>query len=92
VLTDTAVTLHFTTTIAPTATGWLTNTAWVTTAVTETNLSNNSSSAATWIVDDRPPLVLIDAVLYDGYELNDLDEAVALRNLADYPIRWAAGS
>ncbi|MFO7538295.1 MAG: lamin tail domain-containing protein [Chloroflexota bacterium] len=86
VTTDTAVTLHFTTTIAPTATGWLTNTAWVTTAVTETNHSNNSSSAATLIQDDRPPLVLIDAVLYDGYELNDLDEAVALRSLADYPI------
>jgi cardiolipin synthase A/B len=86
VLTNTAVTLHFTTTIALTATGWLTNTAWVTTAVTETNLSNNNSSAITWIEDNRPSPVLIDAVLYDGYELNDLDEAVALRNLADYPI------
>jgi uncharacterized repeat protein (TIGR01451 family) len=86
VMTDTAVTLHFTTTIAPTATGWLTNTAWVTTAVTETNLSNNYSSAITWIDDNRPRQVLIDAVLYDGYDLNDLDEAVALRSLADYPI------
>jgi uncharacterized repeat protein (TIGR01451 family) len=86
VTTNTAVTLHFTTTIAPTATGWLTNTAWVTTAVTETNLSNNSSSAVTWITDERPLHVLIDAVLYDGYELNDLDEAIALRNLTDYPI------
>ena len=89
VTTETAVSLHFTTTIAPEATGWLTNTAWVTTAVTETNLSNNSSSAATYIEDNednQPNLVLIDAVLYDGYELNDLDEAVALRNLTDYPI------
>lgn len=83
---DTAVSLHFTTTIAPPAAGWLTNTAWVTTAVTETNLSNNQSSAATLIVDNRPPLVLIDAVLYDGYELNDMDEGVALRNLAAYPV------
>jgi uncharacterized repeat protein (TIGR01451 family) len=86
VMTATAVTLHFTTTIDPAATGWLSNTAWVTTAVTETNLSNNGSTSLTWIGADQPSSVLIDAVLYDGYERNDLDEAVALRNLTGFPI------
>ena len=30
--------------------------------------------------------VLIDAVLYDGYEFNDADESVALRNISDMPL------
>ena len=29
----------------------------------------------------RSAEILVDAVLYDGYELNDADEAVALRNI-----------
>jgi cardiolipin synthase A/B len=33
--------------------------------------------------------ILIDAVLYDGYEFNDADEAVALRNIASMPIQLA---
>lgn len=32
---------------------------------------------------DANPSILIDAVLYNGYEINDADEAVALRNLSD---------
>jgi phosphatidylserine/phosphatidylglycerophosphate/cardiolipin synthase-like enzyme len=32
---------------------------------------------------ESTPPILIDAVLYDGYELNDADEAVALRNMSD---------
>ncbi|MFW6068852.1 MAG: lamin tail domain-containing protein, partial [Chloroflexota bacterium] len=42
--------------------------------------ANNVAQAETVIVPDAPPSVLIGALLYDGYELQDADEAVQLVN------------
>lgn len=37
-------------------------------------------------VATTPTGVILDAVLYDGQALNDLDEAVAVRNMSDVPL------
>ncbi|MFQ5434752.1 MAG: DUF11 domain-containing protein, partial [Anaerolineae bacterium] len=66
-----------------TASGWLTNEIVAATAVTETTLADNRATAVTWADNHR---VLIDRVLYDGYELGELDEAVRLINLNGAPV------
>ncbi len=43
--------------------------------------SNNSATLTTVVIGQSDALILIDAVLYDGYELNDADEAVYLINI-----------
>lgn len=64
--------------------GVVTNTARVSAPVTESARLDNVSSVTTWIesVEGGVP-ILIDAVLYDGYEYLDADEAVRLRNIGE---------
>ncbi|MFZ0545416.1 MAG: lamin tail domain-containing protein [Candidatus Promineifilaceae bacterium] len=63
--------------------GLVTNQATISTPLTETNTLNNTAQATTNVTGSGTPLVLIDAVLYDGYETADADEAVRLINLGD---------
>ena len=64
------------------AAGTISNELAASTTANETNLSNNQATAVTDITTGEQPQVLIDAVYYDGYETDDLDEAVALRNIS----------
>ena len=61
--------------------GSLTNTVAVTTTAAETTFANNTDSWRTLVTDSRNAQVLITAVLYDGYQYGDSDEAVELVNL-----------
>ncbi|RLC64102.1 MAG: hypothetical protein DRI80_02210, partial [Chloroflexota bacterium] len=80
--------------VSDTASGTLTNYVTATTTASETVLINNSATWSTE-VKTRPPLylplllrnyipppygVIIEAVLYDGLQANDYDEAVLLLN------------
>lgn len=47
----------------------------------EVQLGNNVAQAETVIVPSAPPSILIGALLYDGYEYLDADEAVQLLNM-----------
>lgn len=69
-----------TTAVAATATGALTNTATAVTTSDEPSTANNTAETVTHIVSAAA--VVIDAVLPDGYEAADADEAVALRNVS----------
>jgi uncharacterized repeat protein (TIGR01451 family) len=55
----------------------------------ESRLDNNSAQAETWLIDHRAAQVLIEALVYDGYELNDTDEAVLLVNVGAAPASLA---
>ncbi len=77
--TDTSISFHLTATIDIGVSGLITNEIAAATAVTETNLSNNRDTAVTAVGDGTTPIILIDAVLYDGYENGD--ESVLLRNV-----------
>ncbi len=57
--------------------GSLTNTVVVSTTADEIDLSDNED---TWTIEPDAAPILISAVLYDGYQLNDEDEAVELVN------------
>ena len=57
--------------------GSLTNTVVVSTTADEVNLSDNKD---TWTIEPDAAPILISAVLYDGYQLNDEDEAIELVN------------
>jgi phosphatidylserine/phosphatidylglycerophosphate/cardiolipin synthase-like enzyme len=46
-------------------------------------------AASTAAQQTTPSPVILDAVLYDGQALNDLDEAVAVRNISDAPLDLA---
>lgn len=64
--------------------GIVTNQLRASTAVTELNQLNNRAAATTTVVGANViPLVVIDAVLYDGYESGHADEAVRLLNLGE---------
>ncbi len=63
----------------------LENHIYATTAVTETNLSNNHATAVTTFYSPFQPQILLDALLYDGWAHADADEAVALRNIGQHP-------
>ncbi len=57
--------------------GSLTNTAVVSTTADEIDLSDNED---TWTMEPGEAHIMISSVLYDGYQLNDEDEAVELTN------------
>jgi len=82
--TDTIVTFQLTGTIALTAVTPLNNQIIATTTTSETILGNNAAVATTNI--NVPSLILIDAVLYDGIESGDPDEAVRLWNGGIQPV------
>ncbi len=78
IFTDTTIQFHLTSTIAMSAVGTLSNHITATTTTSETILGNNTAVAATNI--NVPSLIIIDAVLYDGIESGEPDEAVRLWN------------
>lgn len=83
--TGTLISFYLTATVQITPGISITNTVHASTSYTETNLANNVATAVTFLDDGLRPIVLLDAVYYDGYALNDIDEAVALRNVGQAP-------
>ncbi|MGC9024294.1 MAG: lamin tail domain-containing protein [Chloroflexia bacterium] len=71
--------------VEPFAAGVLTNRITATTAVTEANPADNTAFCTTTVVFPGEAHVLIEAVLYDGYVLEDHDEAVRLVNVGSAP-------
>ncbi len=69
-----------TTSVPVTFTGLVTNSAAVGLSGPEATLHNNQDSSTTAVILPDP-VVLIDAVYYDGYEYQDADEAVRLINV-----------
>ena len=67
------------------AAGVLSNRITATTPITEANPADNAAFCTTTVVFPGQPHLLIEAVLYDGYVLNDYDEAVQLVNVGDAP-------
>jgi uncharacterized repeat protein (TIGR01451 family) len=65
--------------------GTLTNVAEATTTSDELFTANNSDQATT-LVTPPPSVVLINGVLYDGYQTNDEDEAVQVINAGLLPV------
>ena len=72
---------QLTATVALSVSGPVTNVAWVSTATTETMTADNVATVVTEIGDGESAVLLIDGVLYDGYEAWDADEAVRLINV-----------
>lgn len=83
VTTGTVQTFQLTAAVGNNVSGFVTNQAHISTPLTETNTVNNSAQVMTNIIGSGSPLVLIDAVLYDGLETGEADEAVRLVNLGD---------
>lgn len=83
--TATTHSFYLTATIAETLLGPVTNQISATTRYTESNTANNHASATTVIYSEYISPVVIEAILYDGYETGDTDEAVALRHLGSEP-------
>lgn len=75
-----AVAFHLTASVGLSVSGPVTNVARVSAALSETVTEDDDASAVTEIGNGGPPVVLIDAVLYDGYEPWDADEGVRLIN------------
>ncbi len=72
--------------ISTTASGVIANVVTATTSTTETNTSNNRDIWETLITTStRDATVLIGALLYDGYQTDDRDEAVQLINVSGAP-------
>jgi hypothetical protein len=69
--------------VTDTAAGLLVNQVTATTTASETVTANNADSWTTTVGESR---VLISAVLYDGYQSGDLDEAVQLVNVGAAPV------
>lgn len=65
--------------------GVMTNVVWARTTTTEAVLLNNADAVAT-LVQSPQPVVLLNAVLYDGYQNNDTDEAVEIINVGRAPV------
>jgi cardiolipin synthase A/B len=72
---------NLTVTVGTNVLGLVTNEATVRADQPESNPANNDATAVTQISDGGLPVVLIDAVLYRGYEIGQLDEAVRLLNV-----------
>ena len=81
--TGTVESFQLTAAIGNNVTGPVTNQAVISTPLTETNILNNTAQATTNVSGSGSALVLIDAVLYDGFETGEADEAVRLVNLGD---------
>lgn len=75
---NSTVSFALTTTLALTAAETVRNQLAVTTTAAEVTLANNGAAVVTAV--SGAAAVLLDAVYVDGYETNDLDEAVALRH------------
>lgn len=73
--------------VAPTATGALIDRLSVRGACTESLFSNNLALWTTTVALAGEPL--LEAVLYDGYQAGDLDEAVRLVNVGAGPVELA---
>ncbi len=69
----------------PFAAGVLTNRITATTSITEANPADNTAFCTTTVVFPGEPHLLIEAVLYNGYVLDDHDEAVRLVNVGGAP-------
>ena len=67
--------------VSGTAAGILTNRITATSATTETNPADNAA-AWTTAISAPQPVVVIEALHYDGYEADDADEAVRLMNVS----------
>ncbi len=63
------------------AVGTLTNLLSATTTVSETDMANNTARWDTLVIVTGTSQVLIEALLYDGYQTNDPDEAALLVNI-----------
>jgi phosphatidylserine/phosphatidylglycerophosphate/cardiolipin synthase-like enzyme len=83
VLAGTQVVITVTVEVTDTAAGLLTNHISATTTASETTTSNNTDS---WTTIVGEATVLISAVLYDGYQSGDMDEAVQLVNVGAVPV------
>ena len=77
---------ELTVTLATDLAGAITNTATVATSSEEAYVGNNRSTAVSEVLVSPHVQILIDAVLYDGYERNDADEAVRLRNVGQVSV------
>jgi uncharacterized repeat protein (TIGR01451 family) len=77
VLTGSVRTITFSAQLTETAVGAVANQVTATSSASETATTNNS---AVWTSTVEGAQVLISAVLYDGYQSGDLDEAVQLVN------------
>ncbi|MGC8873229.1 MAG: lamin tail domain-containing protein [Chloroflexia bacterium] len=71
--------------VAPTATGALVDRLFVRGTCMESLFSNNLALWTTTVALSGEPHVLLEAVLYDGYESGDLDEAIRLVNIGEAP-------
>ena len=78
-------TITLTARVRGTAVAPLTNVITATTTTSETTHANNSDIWETAIGPAGEPHILISAVLYDGYQNGDLDEAVQLTNVGTIP-------
>jgi uncharacterized repeat protein (TIGR01451 family) len=76
--------------ITTTASGFIANAVTATTATTETNTANNQATWETLVSDSAGNApVLIAALLFDGYQTDDRDEAAQLINVSDAPVDLA---
>jgi len=82
---DSIKSFEMTVTIDSAVSGSATNLAVIGTSISETSTGNNSDKAITSVFNEISPKIIIDAVLYDGYESGDADEAVRLINIGQEP-------
>lgn len=75
--------------VTETASGILTNLVTATTTASETAVANNADVWETSVEPSGEARVLISAVLYDGYQSDDPDEAVQLVNVGTAPANLA---
>lgn len=81
VLTSTILDFDLTVAIAPNLNQSVTNQLVASTTTPETNTSNNTASATTQVSDGTAPIILLNAVYYDGYVDDQPDEAIELVNV-----------
>jgi cardiolipin synthase len=65
--------------------GPITNSVQAGTLTYEADTGNNSAQAAT-VVASPKPVVLLNGVMFDGYQLNDNDEAIQIINVGVLPV------
>ena len=75
------ITLQLTTTINFGLNGLFDNHAQVSTSISESQIANNHAQAGTLVVPTSQAVVLIKAVHFSGYELQQPDEAIQLMNV-----------
>jgi uncharacterized repeat protein (TIGR01451 family) len=85
---EVSIDFQLTVAVASDIAGPVTNTIRASTTAAETNIANNSAQAQTLIETDVP-MILIDAVYYDGLKTNEPDEAIRLFNTGSTPVDMA---